>query len=244
VQREPWPHVAIRFLIEVAIVIPAYFIYFLVRGSVEGQEDDAIARAENLIELEKTLGIFWEVDIQEWTFNYEFLINLANWTYIWGHWPVIGALALWLFFFHRPNYAIYRNAFLISGAIGVVIFALLPTAPPRLVEGYGFVDTVTERSEAYRTFQPPAFVNQYAAMPSLHFGWNLLVGIALFRHASFVGMKALAVVMPVMSFWAIVATANHFILDGIAGGIVALIGLGIAITLSLYMSDWRKLEPT
>jgi hypothetical protein len=231
--------VAAHFLGEVAIVIPAYFLYFLVRGFVEGQEADALRRADNLIQLERALGIFWEVDIQDWVLGSNLLINLANWTYIWGHWPVIGGIALWLFAFHRPNYPLYRNAFVISGAIGLVIFTLLPTAPPRMMDAWGFVDTVTERSEAYRTFQPPAFVNQYAAMPSLHFGWNLLLSVAVVRHAAAWPLKLFGVVMPAMSFWAIVATANHFILDGVFGAVVALAGLGIAFWLSRNLAPWR-----
>lgn len=237
-----WTVVA-HFVGEVLIVIPAYFLYFLVRGFIEGQEGDALRRAANLIDIERALGIFWEVDIQGWALDSNLLTNLANWTYIWGHWPVISAIALWLFFFHRPNYPIYRNAFLISGGIGLLIFALLPTAPPRMMDAWGFVDTITERSEAYRTFQPPAFVNQYAAMPSLHFGWNLLLGIAVVRHASARAVKLLGVVMPVFSFWAIVATANHFILDGIAGGAVALFGLAIAMGLSRRAFPWQQRVP-
>lgn len=232
--------VALHFLAEVAIVLPAYFLYFLVRGFIEGQEADAIRRATNLIDLEQALGIFWEVDIQRWVLESDFLTNLANWTYIWGHWPVIAGIALWLFLLHRPNYAVYRNAFLISGGIGLLIFALLPTAPPRMLDAWGFVDTITERSEAYRTFQPPAFVNQFAAMPSLHFGWNLLLSVAVVRHAGSWALKGFGVVMPAMSFWAIVATANHFILDGVFGALVAFIGFAIAYGLSRTMWDWRR----
>jgi hypothetical protein len=233
----------VHFIAEVLIVIPAFFVYFLVRGLVEGEEAEAINRAVDVIELEQTLGIFWEPDLQQKIIDSNLLINLANWTYIWGHWPVIASVALWLFFFHRPNYPIYRNAFIISGAIGMIIFFLLPTAPPRMLEAWGFVDTVTERSEAYRTFQPPAFVNQYAAMPSLHFGWNLLVSIAVVRHASAIGVKLLGLVMPVASFLAIILTAHHFFLDGIVGGMLALFGLAAAIAISLRNSDWRSTQP-
>lgn len=78
-------------------------------------------------------------------------------------------VAVWLHLFHRTQYSLYRNAFLISGAIGIVCFWAFPTAPPRLLQQWGFVDTAPE-AVSYYIFQPPAFVNQYAAMPSLHFG--------------------------------------------------------------------------
>ncbi len=97
------------------------------------------------------------------------------------------------------------------------------------MDAWGFVDTVTERSEAYRVLQPPAFVNQYAAMPSLHFGWNLLVGIAIFRHSNHIIGKIIGVALPVFMFASIVLTANHYIIDGLAGGSLALGGLFAAL---------------
>jgi hypothetical protein len=214
---------------ELLILVPAYFAYFMVRGLVEGREAQAFHRAVDVIQLERSLGLFWEPQLQGHILHFDVLVNLANWTYIWGHWPVIVFAALWLFMLHRESYSVYRNAFLISGGIGLIVFAMLPVAPPRFMDAWGFVDTVTDRSDAYRVLQPPAFVNQYAAMPSLHFGWNLLVGIALVRHASAVPAKALGIVMPVVTFLGIVLTANHYIIDGMAGGLLALLGLAIAL---------------
>jgi hypothetical protein len=79
--------------------------------------------------------------------------------YIWGHWPLIGAVAAWLFFRRPDTYRLFRNAFLISGAIGIILFVLYPVAPPRLA-GVDVVDTVTMYSNSYHVLQPPAFVNQ------------------------------------------------------------------------------------
>ena len=220
---------------EVLIVVPAYFAYFAVRGLVETREAQAFHRAIDIIELEQALGIFWEPGLQSYIIRFDWLVNLANWTYIWGHWPVIVFAAVWLFLLHREAYSVYRNAFLISGAIGLIIFFMLPVAPPRFMDAWGFVDTVTERSQAYRVLQPPAFVNQYAAMPSLHFGWNLIVGIALFRHGKSRLFKVIGVTLPVLMFASIVLTANHYIIDGLAGGMLALLGLGAAWAIHQYL---------
>ncbi len=224
-----------RLLGELGIVIPAYFAYFTVRGLVEAREVEAYGRAVDIIELEQTLGIFWESDLQNWIMRFDLLVNVANWTYVWGHWPVIVFAAVWLFLLHRDAYSVYRNAFLISGGIGLIIFYALPVAPPRFMDDWGFVDTVTERSQAYRVLQPPAFVNQYAAMPSLHFGWNLLVGIAIFRHSSSILLKAIGAALPVLMFVSIVLTANHYIIDGLAGGALALLGLGGAMMIHKFV---------
>lgn len=216
---------------EMLIVVPAYFLYFLVRGFVEGREAQAFHTAIDIIELEQALGIFWEPMLQQHILHIDLVVTLANWTYIWGHWPVIVFVAIWLFMLHREEYSVYRNAFLISGAIGLIVFVSLPVAPPRFMDAWGFVDTVAERSDAYRILQPPAFVNQYAAMPSLHFGWNLLVGIAIYRHSSHVIGKIFGVALPVIMFASIVLTANHYIIDGLAGGSLALVGLFAALML-------------
>jgi hypothetical protein len=80
--------------------------------------------------------------------------------------------------------------------------------------------------------QPPSLTNQYAAMPSLHVGWNLLVGIAVVRHASWWAGKGFGMLMPAAMVAAVVLTANHYLLDAVAGGALALIGLAIARTLA------------
>ena len=214
-------------LFEIGLATVAFLSYFLVRGLTESGVDRAATNGERLVRLEKWLGIYHEAAIQELAASHSWLVNLANWVYIWGHWPVIIAVGTWLLLASPPEYRKLRNSFLISGSIGLVVFATFPVSPPRLLE-IGLIDTVTDRSVAYRVLQPPAFVNQYAAMPSLHFGWDLLVGIVLVRHARSRWARAVGVALPVAMAWAVVATANHFLLDGLVGGALALLGLAIA----------------
>jgi membrane-associated phospholipid phosphatase len=144
------------------------------------------------------------------------VMTFMNWVYIWGHWPVITAVLLWLFLRHPPGYREVRNTMLLSGGIGLVVFVLYPVAPPRLAE-LGLVDTVTEYSTAYRVLQPPAFVNQYAAMPSLHVGWDLLMGIAMVTWSSHVAVRIIGVVLPTLMAISVVLTANHYLIDAVAG---------------------------
>lgn len=216
---------------EMVIVVSAYFAYFLVRGSTEGSEAKAIQNAQNVVDFERSLGIYWEPQFQETILNHRALVDAANWAYIWGHWPVIVLVAIWLYANRPATYLTFRNAFMISGAIGLVIFMLFPVAPPRLAD-LGLVDTVTEHSRAYRVLQPPALTNQYAAVPSLHFGWNMLVGIVLFREARSWPMRAFGIVMPIAMLFSTFLTANHYFVDAAAGAIVALIGLAIAHALA------------
>jgi hypothetical protein len=194
--------------------------------------DAAYRNARYVIDLEQSAGLFVEPDLQAATTEHSWLVDAVSYFYIYGHWPVVLATLLWLLIRHRESYARFRDAMLISGGIGLVIFALFPVAPPRFLTGYGFVDTVTEQTSAYRWLQPPAFVNQYAAVPSLHFGWNLLMGIALAGLAGHWLFRLFGWLMPVAMLASIVLTANHYWFDGLAGGVIALLGLSIATRLA------------
>jgi hypothetical protein len=210
---------------ELLLVIPAALFYFLVRGLVNARGSDAEAHAQRVIDLEQRLGIFRELELQELILDSRITVNMVNWVYIWGHWPLITLIVLWMVLRHRDAFPLYRSAFLISGAIGMVIFALYPVAPPRLMPDLEFVDTVTQQSRSYRVFQPPALTNPYAAMPSLHFGWNLLMGVAVVRQSRTIRAKALGALMPCAMFASIVLTGNHYILDGIVGGVIVVVAL-------------------
>jgi hypothetical protein len=212
---------------EMALVIFAYFAYFAVRGLTMGSEARAVANAEKVVGFERAVGLFREPAMQEAILDDRWLVNLMNWMYVWGHWPLIILVAAWLFLNLPPTYRLYRNAFVISGAIGLVIFALFPVAPPRLAD-VDIVDTVTLHSNSYRVLQPPGLVNQYAAVPSLHFGWNLLIGIVLFTKGNTVLARTAGLAVPPVMFLAIVLTANHYIIDAVLGAMVSLAGLAIA----------------
>lgn len=212
------------FLRESAIVLSAYFVYFLIRGATEGRASEAVARALALEALQQRLRIFFEVDLQRAVIDEAWLIGAANATYIWAHWPLIGAVGLWLYLGRRSRYRVYRNTMLLSGAIGVVIFALFPTAPPRLANPE-MIDTIVERTDIYRVMQPPLLTNQYAAVPSLHFGWNLLMGIALVRESTQLPLRLLGWASPPAMLLATLLTANHYVLDVVAGGAITLLAL-------------------
>jgi membrane-associated phospholipid phosphatase len=210
------------------MVTALIFLYFGVRGLTAGSPAVAVAHARDIVALEQQLGIYVEEALQEPVLTSESASTVANWIYIWGHWPVIVATMLWLAWRHRDVFRRLRDAMMISGAIGMVIYATYPVAPPRLA-GLGLVDTVTEQSSAYRVLQPPAFVNQYAAMPSLHSGWDLLVGMAIVTAASGLALKAVGYAMPVLMAISVVVTANHYILDVVAG--IALVLLAHVLAL-------------
>lgn len=211
---------------QLALVVMAALAYFGVRGVTQSGMARAFAHAHQVIEAEQWLGIDWEVTLQQLIIDHASLVTMANWIYIYGHWPVVACVLTWLFVRHRDEYLTLRDAMFISGAIGLIIFIAFPTAPPRFID-MGLLDTVTDRSESYRTLQPPGLINKYAAMPSLHFGWNLLVGVVVFRVSRHSLVRVFAIGLPIAMAVAVVATANHYVLDVPAGGLVALSGLAL-----------------
>jgi membrane-associated phospholipid phosphatase len=204
--------------------------YFGVRGVTEGSRGDALAHAAGLAALERRIGIDVEAGIQELLLDVGGLSTVANWVYIYGHWPVIVATLIWLALRHPGYYFRLRDAMTISGVLGLVVFALYPVAPPRLAAA-GIVDTVTQQSAAYRVLQPPALVNQYAALPSLHVGWDLLVGLTISGAATHRLLRWLGRTLPVLMIVAVLLTGNHYLLDVLGGLVLALIGLAGAMLL-------------
>jgi hypothetical protein len=215
---------------EVALVAAAILAYFGIRNRTAGSPGQALANADRIVDLERWLHIPWEHAAQASIVGSDVLVMLVNWVYIWGHWPVILGSATALYLYRRDRYYLLRNALFVSGAIGFLFFAMLPVAPPRLVESE-LVDTVTEQSSAYRALQPPGLTNQYAAFPSLHVGWNIVVGIVLLLSFTHLAVRALAILSPTAMAFAVVATANHYVLDVVAGMAVVLVGLAVALSI-------------
>lgn len=211
---------------QVVLVALAMLAYFGVRGLTERSFVEAHGNASQVLRLEELLAIDIELELQALIADHDWLVTLANWIYIWGHWPVIIATLTWLAIRDRPDFYELRNALFISGGIGLLIFVSFAVAPPRLY-GAEYVDTVTQRSESYRVLQPPGLVNKYAAVPSLHFGWNLLVGVIWAKRSKHTITMVAALVMPMAMAFAVVATANHWVLDIIIGGMVAVTGLTV-----------------
>jgi hypothetical protein len=214
---------------EAVVVVLAFVVYFYIRGMVVDRAGEALVRAYDIIALEQDLGIYWELEMQSWILDHYWAIRALNWIYFWGHMPLVIGFAVWLYVRHRRTYFLARNAFLASGAIGVIIYALFPVAPPRLVPFGGYVDTMAIFDRVgYNAEETQTFVNPYAAVPSLHFGWSMLLAVMVATVADRRWGWAVGILWPVAMFFAVILTANHFILDVAAGAIVSFAGLAIA----------------
>jgi hypothetical protein len=220
---------------EIGLVGICLVIYFLIRGFVADEFPEAKAHALGIIHLEQTLHVFWEPQIQRLLDANLFLTQLWNQVYFWGHAPVILVVAIWLYLRHRRTYALVRTAFLTSAIVGLLIYWLLPVAPPRLMAGYGFVDTMQRYSEvSYQAQSLKPFVNPYAAVPSLHIGFAIVIGVALVLALRNPIGWILGIALPALMLVAIIATANHFFFDAVAGLAVCLFGLLTAVVVQRW----------
>jgi hypothetical protein len=231
-----------RDVFEITLVAFAFLLYFLVRGAVVDRHDDALRHANDIIDLERSLGIFWEPRLQEVVLHRQFLIDMFNFIYFWLDFPLIVAVGFWLYFFHRHEYTVARDALLLSGAIALVIYNVFPVMPPRLLPSGEFVGTIEKYNDlSYQAQSLQAFVNPYAAVPSLHFGWAMIIGGAwLFTVRN--PLRWLGALLPWAQLAAIVFTANHFIFDAIVGCVVCLAGLGLALALQRWGYPWLRMR--
>lgn len=220
----------------------ALLAYLGVRFVTQGDVASAHRNARRLLEFEKAIGLDLERGIQTLFIDDHGVVTLANWIYVWGYWPVLFATLLYLAIRHREAYFGLRNAMFISGAIGLIIFATYAVAPPRLFSVH-YIDTVAQHSSLYGVISPPSLANKYAAVPSFHFGWILLVSIALYRVSRTTPLRYAALALPAAMAFSVVVTANHWILDIVAGGLVSLAGLGLEYSRSRLLPTERLMAP-
>jgi membrane-associated phospholipid phosphatase len=201
----------------------AYMLYQLVRAVVGGGGYKPFGDATKIINLERTLHVFIEPSVQAWTASTHWLMDLADWTYLNAHYFVtIGAL---VFIYLRRNDSFYfvRNMFMIAMAIALVGYALYPTAPPRLLPEWGFTDSIQQFTGITVEKGPgSALLNFYAAVPSMHVCFALMIGVPMARLVRHWPVKLLWLLYPILISFVVVATGNHYLTDVFLGGVTAL----------------------
>jgi membrane-associated phospholipid phosphatase len=224
---------------ELGLIGLAAVVYVAVRAITEGRVELAVANGRRILRLEGALHLAWEQALQGPLLGHPVLLKLANDVYIFGFWPVLAGAALYLYVRHREHYVVLRNAVFISGLIGFAFFAFLPVAPPRLVDPH-LVDTIRLYTPDYRPVPLSDVTNEYASLPSLHFGWSLLVGLMVATASRRWIGYAFAVLMPTAMALAVLVTANHYVIDVIVGGVVALTALALARRLAARPAVERR----
>lgn len=217
---------------EIALVALGFLLYFLVRGAVIDRTGDALYHARRVIEFQSQLGLWIEPAFQAWVVETRLVTRTMNFVYFWFDFPLIIGVGLLLFWRSRANYTLLRDALLISGAFALILYWTFPVAPPRYLTEWGFVDTLEQHANlSYQAQSMRPFVNPFAAVPSLHVGWSALLAVVTFRATRRLVYRVAVVVLFVLQALAVVATANHFLFDGVAGLLVCAPAFGIALWL-------------
>ncbi len=240
-QRHPaaqWSWDCRRELSEVALYIGMYLVYVLSRGMVYADPRAVgTVNGDRIVALQEQLGFLWEPGWQAWAIeNIRGVVVFLNWAYIVTYWPVILALAIYLFLRNRQEYYYYRTVVLLDLIAALLCFALFPVASPFAISSVQLTDTIQAFGPTfYGSDSMSIFYNTSAAMPSLHFSWTVILGVYWVRNLPG-PFKAAGVVYPMLTFFAITLTGNHFILDAIVGGVLAGLCFGI-------VEAWRRLMP-
>ncbi|MFF7437100.1 phosphatase PAP2 family protein [Streptomyces sp. NPDC008122] len=224
-----------RWWAELSLIAVVYAAYSCGRLLVAGDEASAVAHGLAVLRLEEGLGIDAEHPLNRLFTGVPALGVPADFAYASLHYLVTPAVLVWLFRRRPAHYRAARAWLMVSTLLGLVGFTLLPTAPPRLLgAAHGFTDTMAHFSaygwwggEASAPRGLGGMTNQYAAMPSLHVGWALWCGVMLFRYGRTPLTKALGVAYPLVTALVVMGTANHYLLDAVAG--VAVMGAGLLL---------------
>jgi membrane-associated phospholipid phosphatase len=208
----------------------ADLLYEGVRGLVVRHSDIASANAHSLVSLEKSLGIFWEPHLQSLILGHDSMTEVSDWLYLNIQFTVNAVFLALLYTYRNDIFYFVRNMFFVAMGIALVVHLAVPVAPPRLLPGLGFVDTIHQVAHINQDSGAISlFVNPYAAVPSMHMCFALLVGVTIVRLVSRWWLRALALAYPLLVLVVIVVTANHFLLDAVAGALTALLA-GIIAT--------------
>jgi hypothetical protein len=201
----------------------AYGGYELVRGLVGVNGYKPFGDATRIISFERGLHVFWEPAIESWvTAHAHWLLEIADWTYINAHFALTaGALA---FIYLRRNDSFYfvRNMFMIAMLIALVGYSVFPTAPPRLMPEWGFTDAIQQATHlTIENGAGGALFNAYAAVPSMHVCFALMIGVPMSRLVHQPIAKLLWRTYPLFITFVVIATGNHYFTDVILGALTA-----------------------
>lgn len=226
---------------EVILFLLLMVVYEWVRDLVA--TDDVLiplGHARDVMDVEKTLGLFVEPDIHDWVQSVGVAKFATTWIYTLAHTTGFIVMFLFVWFRRRRNYPMFRNWFWVTNALAVVGYWLYPLAPPRLT-GIGLEDPTKQALElggALSWFQP--FRNEFAAMPSMHVGYSFLFGLTLFWLLRPSPWRWLAFLWPIGMLFTVMATSNHWWLDGVGGATAVLLGLAIVSRLAgPYPRPWE-----
>jgi hypothetical protein len=210
---------------ELVLVAALFLAYKLGRIVVEGHVEEAMRNAASVWDFERVLHLPSEAALQGGLLSHTFWVRAANCFYAYVHFPATAATLIWMYVKRPQIYLWMRRTLATLTAFALVVHALYPLAPPRMLGAAGMVDTGRLFGPSvYGSPSTDTLSNQYAAMPSLHVGWAVVVALALVAATSRRGWRWLWMVHPVITLLVVVVTGNHYWVDAVAAlGLLAVV---------------------
>jgi hypothetical protein len=205
-----------------AFFFVAYQGYQLVRGIADGRDAVALANGVHVMQLERSLGAFFEPGFQQAFLSHQWVIEIANWMYFNSHFVITISFLAWLYLFRNENFNFVRNMFMVAMGIALIGYSLFPTAPPRMFPSAGFTDTIAAFTNMNQDSSfNSVLVNPYAAVPSMHIAFSLMIAVPAMSLVRSIWARAMWSGYPLIVFFVITVTANHYWFDAAAGAAVA-----------------------
>jgi PAP2 superfamily protein len=209
-------------VLQLGLWVAAYYAYRLVRGFADGQTAVAFDHARGLVSAERSLGLFFEPGLQHWVSNHAgWLLDGANWCYVNAHLVGTSVFIIWLYVARREAFPFVRNMFMIAMGLALIGYVVFPTAPPRYLPEWGFNDSVADFVGPHAANSAGVLYNPYAAIPSMHVAFALLIGVPGARLTRTRWLRPLWYLYPLLVTFVVIVTANHFWIDAAIGALVA-----------------------
>src|SRR4051812_39506141 len=216
---------------QIVLFCGAYWLYRLVRGQGWDQSAAAFEHARDVVSLERALHVFIEPAAQSWALNTGWVDQVGSWMYLNTHFIVTTCTLAFIYLFRNEHFYFVRNMFMVAMGLALVGYLVYPTAPPRMLPELGFSDSVADFTGVSSDASVNALYNPYAAVPSMHVAFALMLSLPMVRMARRRWAKALWSIYAPIVACVVVVTANHWVFDAATGALAALVAAVAAQTL-------------
>jgi PAP2 superfamily len=246
------PHAARRWfslrhtaVAEAGLILGFYASYEAARGLVAGSRQSAIHRAHEILTLERTVHLFAEPQVQRLARDTPGLLAVFSVAYLTLHLAITGGVLIWLYRRRPEAFPLVRSTLIIASVLSLIGFLAFPTAPPRLA-AIGLRDSVSHAAINLNHGLISSLYNPYAAVPSMHVAYALIVGATVMRYGRGAALRFAAALYPLFVVLLIVATGNHFFFDAATAVVVAAAGalLAVLLTREQRQAEIVTLPPT
>lgn len=233
-RRTAWVSAA---LLEIALVLGLFAVWQLGNRFGVVHVAGAFDHARQLLRAEHLMRLPSELDVQHLVVPHPALVRVCNVFYATVHFPAMIAFLVWLWLRHRDRYPRWRTVVVLFTAAALLI-QLVPVAPPRMLPQDGFVDTALAYGQSVYGAFGSGIAAQLAPMPSVHVGWAVLIAAAVIT-VSGSRWRWLVLAHPVTTTFVVVATANHYWMDGIVAALLVALAVLATGPLPRTVRSWR-----